>query len=248
MKHSRLIVPRQVWWFRFCCFGCCKWNFYGAGGGGGGGGADLGEEGEEELDAADGVERVVHRVGDDGLDAGEHERVRRVDEVGGVALGRRLQAQLAVGGHGVVHEDDGAGQSAVVEDAPLVLGQVHRHLVLETELTLVARSQPVHGADVVRRQGLAEQVDGCHLAAEQPVVVQLRRGADETLVERLRRRDRPRHLRRRRQLAVDEHLDLALGPPVVDVHHGQHVPAPRLELVLHAVLEPAPCPIRFVGR
>ncbi len=34
------------------------------------------------------------------------------------------------------------------------------------------------------------------------------------------------------------HLDLALAPSVVDVHHGQSVPFPRLELVLDAMLVP----------
>ena len=37
-------------------------------------------------------------------------------------------------------------------------------------------------------------------------------------------------------LAVDETLDLRLGPSVVDVHHCQGEPFPGLELVLDAVL------------
>ncbi len=48
--------------------------------------------------------------------------------------------------------------------------------------------------------------------------------------------DQPGHLRGGGELAVDEALDLALGPPVVDVHDGEHEPPPRLELVLDAVL------------
>ena len=39
----------------------------------------------------------------------------RVDEVRGVALGTRLQAQLAVTGHGRVHEHNGVGQLAIIE-------------------------------------------------------------------------------------------------------------------------------------
>lgn len=33
--------------------------------------------------------------------------MRRVNEIGNVPLGRRLQTQLAVGGHRIVHEDYG---------------------------------------------------------------------------------------------------------------------------------------------
>ena len=54
---------------------------------------------QADLDSADGVEGGVDRVCDDGLDVLHHEGVRRVDEVVGVALGRALQAQLAVDRH-----------------------------------------------------------------------------------------------------------------------------------------------------
>lgn len=37
-----------------------------------------------------------------------------MDEVRHIPPGRRLEAQLGVGGHWIVHEDDGAGQLAVV--------------------------------------------------------------------------------------------------------------------------------------
>ena len=49
-------------------------------------------------------------------------------------------------------------------------------------------------------------------------------------------RDEPSHLGGGRELAIDEALDLGLGPPVVDVHDGEHEPLPGLELVLDAVL------------
>lgn len=39
-----------------------------------------------------------------------HEGVRRVHEEVGGAFGRALQAELAVGGHRVVQEHDGAGE------------------------------------------------------------------------------------------------------------------------------------------
>ena len=65
-----------------------------------------------------------------------HEGVRRVDEVGHVALRRALEAELAVGGHRVVHEDDGGGESAVVQDLAVVLTQLAAALRLETELVL----------------------------------------------------------------------------------------------------------------
>jgi hypothetical protein len=41
-------------------------------------------------------------------------------------------------------------------------------------------------------------------------------------------------------LAIDVALDFALGPSIVDVDNGQHVPATRLKLVLDAVLETLP--------
>jgi hypothetical protein len=43
---------------------------------------------------------------------------------------------------------------------------------------------------------------------------------------------------------MERNLDLGLGPPVVDVHDGEHVPLPGLELVLHTVLEPLPLNLR----
>lgn len=50
-------------------------------------------------------------------------------------------------------------------------------------------------------------------------------------------RHEPGHLGAGRELTVDQALDLTLGPAVVDVHDGDHVPLARLELVLDAVLE-----------
>lgn len=45
-------------------------------------------------------------------------------EDGGVLLGRGLQAELRVGGFGVVREGDGVGQLAVVQHLLVMLGQV----------------------------------------------------------------------------------------------------------------------------
>lgn len=45
----------------------------------------------------------------------EHECVWRVDEDGGVVLGRRLQAQLGICGPRVVREGNGTGQLAVIQ-------------------------------------------------------------------------------------------------------------------------------------
>ena len=101
---------------------------------------ELSEERKKQLDAPDRVEGVVHRMGDDGLHSGQHQGVRSVDEIGMVALGRRLQAQLSVGGHCVVHEHDGVGQFTVVQHSTVVLRQVHLRLVLEPELALVTRT------------------------------------------------------------------------------------------------------------
>ena len=109
-----------------------------------------------------------------------------MDEVGKVSLGRALQAELAVSGHGVVHEDDRVGEAAVVEDLAVVVAQLVL-LRLEPELVLVARAQAVHGAHLVGAQRLAEQVDGGHLAAEHPLLVHVRRRADVALVKRLQR-------------------------------------------------------------
>ena len=47
---------------------------------------ELGKQREKQLDSSDRVERVMHRVGDDGLHSGQHKRVRSVHEVGMVAL------------------------------------------------------------------------------------------------------------------------------------------------------------------
>ena len=55
---------------------------------------------------------------------------------------------------------------------------------------LVSWSQPVHGADLVRREGLAEEVDGRHLAAEHALLVHVGGGADVALVERLEKNSR----------------------------------------------------------
>ena len=67
-------------------------------------------------------------------------------------------------------------------------------------------------------------------------LIQLSVAPNIALVEGLLGRHQPGHLRAAGQLAVDEDLDLRLGPPVVDVDNGQHVPPPWLELVLDTVL------------
>ena len=87
-------------------------------------------------------------------------------------------------------------------------------------------------------EGFAEEVDGGHLPAKEPVIVQFGRGPDVAFIVGIAGGYGPGHFGGAGQLAVDEALDLALGPPIVDVDHGQHVPASRLELVLDAVLEP----------
>lgn len=51
----------------------------------------------------------------------EHEGVWRVHKDGGVFLGRGLQAELRVGGFGVVREGDGVGQLAVVQHLLVML-------------------------------------------------------------------------------------------------------------------------------
>lgn len=51
---------------------------------------------------------------------------------------------------------------------------------------LVAGSQPMHGADLLRGQRLAKHIDGGHLAAEHALLVHLGRRTDVALVERLR--------------------------------------------------------------
>ena len=58
----------------------------------------------------------------------------------------------------------------------------------------------------------------------------------------------PAHLSGAGELPVDEALDLAPRPPVVDVDHGEHEPLARLELVLHAVLEAFPLHLEDVER
>ena len=93
-----------------------------------------------------------------------------VDEVGGVPLGGALQTQLTVCRHGVVEEGDAVAQLPVVQHLAVVLAERLPGLRLELELVLVAGPEPVHGAHLVGVQRLAEQVDGAHLATEQPVL------------------------------------------------------------------------------
>ena len=50
---------------------------------------------------------------------------------------------------------------------------------------LVSGAEPVHGADLVRGEGLAEEVDGRHLPAEHALLVHLGRRTDVAPVERL---------------------------------------------------------------
>lgn len=50
---------------------------------------------------------------------------------------------------------------------------------------LIPGAQPVHGADLVRRQRLSEEVDRRHLTAEDPFFVQFRCGPDVAFVEGL---------------------------------------------------------------
>ena len=50
--------------------------------------------------------------------------------------------------------------------------------------------------------------------------------------------DQPCHFRRGCELSVDETLYFRLGPPVVNVNNGQHVPLSGLELILDTMLVP----------
>ena len=96
--------------------------------------------------------------------------MRGVDEVGSVAFGSTLKAELTVSGDWVVEEGDAVGQLSVVENLLVVIAQGLTSLGLELELVLVAGPQPVHGAHLVRVERLAEQVDGRHLTAEQSIL------------------------------------------------------------------------------
>ncbi len=58
-----------------------------------------------------------------------------MDEVGQVPIGSALQAQLAVGGHGIVHEHDCVGKPPIVQDLPVGLAQLAT-LGLKPELVL----------------------------------------------------------------------------------------------------------------
>lgn len=44
----------------------------------------------------------------------QHEGVRRVHKDGAIFLWRGLQAELSIGGFGVIGEGDGAGQLAII--------------------------------------------------------------------------------------------------------------------------------------
>ena len=53
-----------------------------------------------------------------------HECMRRVHKICHVSLGSTLEAQLAVGGHWIVHENDVIGQLAVVQNFTMILAQL----------------------------------------------------------------------------------------------------------------------------
>ena len=111
-----------------------------------------------------------------------HEGVWRMDKVGQVALRSTLKAKLTVRSNGVVHEDNRVGQPAVVQHFAVVLTQ----LVLfrfKPELVLVPWSQAMHGTHLVRAQGFTEQVNGRHLTSKHSLLIDVRRGADVTLVK-----------------------------------------------------------------
>ena len=57
--------------------------------------------------------------------------------------------------------------------------------------------------------------------------------------------NQPRHFRGGCELSVNETLDFRLGPPIVDVNNGQHVPLSGLKLVLDTML--VPFPLHFHG-
>lgn len=69
-------------------------------------------------------------------------------EDGGVLLGRGLQAELRVGGFGVVREGDGVGQLAIVQHLLVMLGQVDVALRLELEGALQKEEE-------VRKEGIS---------------------------------------------------------------------------------------------
>ena len=96
--------------------------------------------------------------------------MRGVDEVGSVAFGSTLKAELTVSGDWVVEEGDAVGQLSVVQNFSMILTESLPGLRVELELVLVAGPQPVHGAHLVGVQRLTEQVDGGHLATKQTVL------------------------------------------------------------------------------
>lgn len=76
-------------------------------------------------------------------------------------------------------------QNSVVE---YITKNVQRQSIwkMSPPIYLVARSETVHGADLLRGQRLAEQIDGGHLAAEHALLVHLGRCAHVAFVKRLR--------------------------------------------------------------
>ena len=57
----------------------------------------------------------MNRVRHHGFNTFMHQGMRRVQEEGCIAFGCGLETQLAVAGHGCVHERDGIGEATVVE-------------------------------------------------------------------------------------------------------------------------------------
>ena len=64
-----------------------------------------------------------------------HKRMRRMHKIYHIAFRGTLEAQLAVGGHRVVHEHDVVGQLAVVQNFSMIFAQLTT-FCLEAELIL----------------------------------------------------------------------------------------------------------------
>lgn len=185
---------------------------------------ELIEQWKDHLNATDGMQRGIDRMGHHGPHVAQHLRMCVVHEVRDVALRSGLQDEFFLAGRWVVGEDDGAGQFAVVHRLALRFREDVRTFILELEQILVSRSHFIEALNDHRFQVLTEEIERGQLAGEARQVVAVRRTTDVTLIEHVATFDAPWKISDGHLLAVDVTLHTAFAPTLVLVSECYHVP------------------------
>ena len=149
------------------------------------------EQRQEDLNATDGMQRGVDRVGGDGADLTEHLCVSIVNEVGRVRFWTGLQNELFVAGDGIVVEYDRTHEFAVVHGFSLCFREHVCTFVLEFELISVGGPELVEALDNQRLQVETEEVERGQLTGEARQILTFRRAADVAFVEHFAILDAP---------------------------------------------------------